>query len=125
MEMAAALAQLSSREGGGDGRGWGEELGSSGWPFYRRPGWRRGVRWRAPASSPWQRWWCTVVTMGWLGQTGRWDGSGRRKAPNRAGEHDNGEATGRAVASGDRVASPGHGREEGTDGRGPLARERS
>jgi hypothetical protein len=47
-----------------------------------------------------------VVATGWLGQTGRWDGSGRRKAPNRAGERDNGEATGQAVAGGDRVASP-------------------
>jgi hypothetical protein len=56
---------------------------------------------------------------------GRWDGSGRRKAPNRAGERDNGEATGQAVAGGDRVASLDHGREEGADGRGPLARERS
>jgi hypothetical protein len=37
---------------------------------------------------------------------GRQDGSGRRKAPNRAGERDNGEATGRAVAGRDRVASP-------------------
>jgi hypothetical protein len=36
----------------------------------------------------------------------RRDGSGRRKAPNRAGERDNGEATGRAVAGGNRVASP-------------------
>jgi hypothetical protein len=42
MKMAAALAQLSSREGGGDGRGWGEELRSSGQPFYRRSGRRRG-----------------------------------------------------------------------------------
>jgi hypothetical protein len=41
MEMAAALAQLSSGEGGGDGRGRGGELGSSGRPFYRRPGRRR------------------------------------------------------------------------------------
>jgi hypothetical protein len=56
---------------------------------------------------------------------GRREGSGRRKAPNRAGERDNGEATGREVAGGNRVASPGHGREEGADGRGPLARERS
>jgi hypothetical protein len=125
MEMAAALAQLSSGEGGGDGRGRGGELGSSGRPFYRRPGRRRGVRWRAPASSPRRRWWCTMVTTRWLGQTGQRNGSGRRKAPNRAGERDNGEATERAVASDDRVARPGHGREEGTDGRGPLARERS
>jgi hypothetical protein len=66
MEMAVALAQLSSGEGGGDGRGRGGELGSSGQPFYRRPGRRRG---RAPASSPQRRWWCTVVTTGWLGQT--------------------------------------------------------
>jgi hypothetical protein len=62
---------------------------------------------------------------GWLGQMGRRDGSGRRKAPNRASERDNGKATGRAVAGGDRVASAGHGRDEGADGRGPLARERS
>jgi hypothetical protein len=46
------------------------------------------------------------VAMGWLGQSGRRDGSGRRKAPNRAGERDNGEATGQAVAGGDRVAGP-------------------
>jgi hypothetical protein len=44
--------------------------------------------------------------MGWLGQTGRRDGSGTRKAPNRAGERDNGEAMWRAVADGDRFASP-------------------
>jgi hypothetical protein len=48
----------------------------------------------------------TVVATGWLGQTGRRDGSCRRKAPNRAGERDNGEATGRVVTGGDRVASP-------------------
>jgi hypothetical protein len=29
-------------EGGRDGRGWGEELGSLGRSFYRRPGWGRG-----------------------------------------------------------------------------------
>jgi hypothetical protein len=40
--MAATLAQLSSGEGGRDGRGRGEELGSSGRPFYRRPGQGRG-----------------------------------------------------------------------------------
>jgi hypothetical protein len=34
--------------------------------------------------------WRTMVAMGWLGQTGRRDGSSRRKAPNRAGERDNG-----------------------------------
>jgi hypothetical protein len=73
-------------------------LGSSGRPFYRRPGRGRGVRWRVPASSPRRRWWCTVVTTRWLGQTGRRDGSGRCKAPNRAGECNNGEATRRAVA---------------------------
>jgi hypothetical protein len=47
-----------------------------------------------------------MVTTGWLGQTGRRDGSGRRKAPNQAGECDNGEATERAVADDDRIASP-------------------
>jgi hypothetical protein len=50
---------------------------------------------------------------GWLGQTGRRDGSGRRKAPNRAGERDNGEATGRAEASGDHVDSLVTGAREG------------
>jgi hypothetical protein len=65
-----------------------------------------GERWRALASSPRWRWWHAMVTTGWLGQTGRRDGSGRRKAPNRAGERDYGEATGRSVAGGDRVASP-------------------
>jgi hypothetical protein len=47
-----------------------------------------------------------VVATGCLGQTGQQDGSGRRKAPNRAGERDDGEATGWAVAGGDHVASP-------------------
>jgi hypothetical protein len=106
-------------EGGRDGRGRGEELGSSGGPFIGARG-GEGAR----GGVPRWRWWRTVVTTGWLGQTGRQDGLGRRKAPNRAGERDNGEATGRAVAGGDRVASPGHGREEGADGRGPLTRER-
>jgi hypothetical protein len=36
---------------------------------------------------------------------GRRDGSGRHKAPNRAGERDNGEATGRMVAGGEPVDS--------------------
>jgi hypothetical protein len=46
-----------------------------------------------------------VVAIGWLGQTGQRDGSGRRKAPNRAGERDNGKATRRTVASGERIDS--------------------
>jgi hypothetical protein len=125
MEMVAALAQLSSREGGEMAEAGVRNWGARGNPFIGAWGGEGGVRWCAPASSPRRRWWCTVVTTGWLGQTGRWDGSGRRKAPNRASERDNGEASGRAVAGGDRVASPDHGREEGADGRGSLARERS
>jgi hypothetical protein len=63
---------------------------------------------------------------GRLGQTGRQDGSGRRKAPNRASERDNGEATGRAVADGDRVASPVTGaRKVMTSGTRLPERERS
>jgi hypothetical protein len=63
-----------------------------------------------------------VVAMGWLEQTGRRDSSGKRKAPNRAGERDNGEATGRAVAGGDRVASPVTGARKALTS--PLFRER-
>jgi hypothetical protein len=76
--MAAALAQLSSGEGGRDGRGQGEELGSSGRPFYRRPGRGRGreVAWPGELATTEM-----VVhsgddgmaradgAMGWLGQT--------------------------------------------------------
>jgi hypothetical protein len=55
----------------------------------------------------------------------RRDGSGRRKAPNRAGERNNGKATGRAVADGDRVASPIMGaRKALTSGARLLERER-
>jgi hypothetical protein len=49
MEMAAALAQLSSGEGGRDARGRGEELGSLGRPFYRRPRRGRGREVACPA----------------------------------------------------------------------------
>ena len=67
-----------------------------------------------------------MVTTGWLGQAERRDGSGRRKAPNRDGEHDNGEATGRAVAGGDRVASPVTGARKALTGGDRLPRrERS
>jgi hypothetical protein len=84
-----------------------------------------GERWRAPVSLPRRGWWRTVVATGWLGQTGRRDGSGRRKAPNRAGECDNGEATGRAVAGGDRVSNPVTGaRKALTCGTRLLGRER-
>jgi hypothetical protein len=69
-----------------------------------------------------RRWWRTVVATGWLGQTGRQDGSSKRKAPNRAGEGDNGEATGRAVAGGDRADSLLTGEGRVADKRGPLAR---
>jgi hypothetical protein len=55
----------------------------------------------------------------------RRDGSGRRKAPNRAGERDNGEATGRAVADGERVDSLITGEGRVADKRGPLARGRA
>jgi hypothetical protein len=66
------------------------------------------------------------VTTRWLEQTGRWDGSGRRKAPNRAGERDNGEATERAVVGGDRVASPVTGARKALTGGARLpGRERS
>jgi hypothetical protein len=78
MEMAAALAQLSSGEGGRDGRGRGEELGSSEWPFYRRPGQERGREVACPDELATGE---MVVhsgddgmaradgAMGWLGQT--------------------------------------------------------
>jgi hypothetical protein len=66
------------------------------------------------------------VATGWLGQTRRWDDSGRRKAPNRAGERDNGEVTGWAVADGDHVASPVTGaRKALTSGARLLERERA
>jgi hypothetical protein len=81
------------------GRGWREELGSSGWSFYRRPGRGRGERWRAPASSPWRGWWRTVATTRRLGQGG--DGMARlaqgdrgaRRQPGRRAS--NGKTTGR------------------------------
>jgi hypothetical protein len=78
-------------EGGRDGRGRGEELGSSGRSFYRRPGWGRG---REVASTGELATAGMVAhygddgmaradgATGWLRQTGRRDGSGRRKAPN-------------------------------------------
>jgi hypothetical protein len=97
---------LSSRKGG---REWSRpvwrkrELGRS---FYRRPGWGRGREVASTGELATAGMVRTVVATGWLGQTGRRDGSGRCKAPNRAGERDNGEATGQAVAGGDRVASP-------------------
>jgi hypothetical protein len=50
---------------------------------------------------------------------------GRRKTPNRASERDNGEATGRAVASGDRADSSITGAREGlTSGVGLTEGER-
>jgi hypothetical protein len=78
----AALAQLSSGEGRGSGRGRCGEGGSSGSPFIGARGGEGGERWRATTSLPRRGWWRTVVATGWLGQTGRRDGSGRRKAPN-------------------------------------------
>jgi hypothetical protein len=90
MKMPAALAQLSSGKGeemAEDGvRNW----GARGSPFIGARGGEGGERWRAPASFPRWGWWRTVAA------SGRRDGSGRRKAPNRAGERDNGEAMGRA-----------------------------
>jgi hypothetical protein len=106
MEMMAALAQLSSGKEEEMAEAGVRNWGARGGPFIGARGGEGGERWHAPASSPRWRWWRTVVTTGWLGQTGRRDGSGRRKAPNRAGERDNGEAAGRVVADGDRVASP-------------------
>jgi hypothetical protein len=106
MKMTAALAQLSSGKGEEMAEAGVRNWGAWGSPFIGARGGEEGERWRAPASSPRRGWWRTVVTTGWLGQTRRRDGSGRRKAPNRAGERDNGEATGRAVAGGDRIASP-------------------
>jgi hypothetical protein len=50
---------------------------------------------------------------GWLGQKGQRDGSGRRKAPNRASERDNCEAMGRPAVGGDRVDSLVTGAREG------------
>jgi hypothetical protein len=75
-----------------------------GGPFIDTRGGEGGERWREVASIG--KLATAGMVTGWLGQTGRRDGSGRRKAPNRAGERDNGEATGRAVADGDRVAIP-------------------
>jgi hypothetical protein len=49
MKMTATLAQSSSRKGGRGGRGRGEEGWSSGGPFYRHRGRRKG-RWRAPTT---------------------------------------------------------------------------
>jgi hypothetical protein len=46
---------------------------------------------------------------------------GRHKAPNRAGECDNGEATGRAVAGGERADSLITGEGRVAEKRGPLA----
>jgi hypothetical protein len=54
--------------------------------------------------------------MGWLG----WRKGTEAQGANRAGER----VMARRRGSGDRVASPGHGSEEGADGRGPLAKER-
>jgi hypothetical protein len=106
--MAAALAQLSSGEGEEMAEAGVRNWGAQGGLFIGARGGEGGERWRAPASLPRRRWWHTVVTTGWLEQTGRRDGSGRCKALNQAGGRDNGEATGRAVADGDRVASPDH-----------------
>jgi hypothetical protein len=67
-----------SIELGKGGRGWSRlvwEKRSSGGPFYRRLGWGRGDRWRAPASLPRRGWWRTVATTGRLGQGG--DGMAR------------------------------------------------
>jgi hypothetical protein len=55
----------------------------------------------------------------------RRDGSGRHKAPNRAGERDNGEATGWVVAGGKRADSLITGEGRVADKRGPLARGRA
>jgi hypothetical protein len=48
-----------------------------------------------------------------------------RKAPNRAGERVNGEATGQAVAGGKRADRLITGEGEGADKQGPPARERA
>jgi hypothetical protein len=123
MEM---MAQLSSRKGEEMAEAGVRNWGARGSPFIGAQGGEGGERWHAPASSPRRRWWRTVVTTGWLGQTGRRDGSGRRKAPNRVGEHDNGEAMGRVVAGGNRVASPVTGARKALTGGARLpGRERS
>jgi hypothetical protein len=122
----AALAQLSSRKGEEMAKAGVRNWGARGGPCIGTRGGEGGERWRALASSPRRRWWRAVVTTGWLGQTRRRDGSGRRKAPNRAGERDNGEAMGRAVAGGDHVASPVTGARKALTGGGRLpGRERS
>jgi hypothetical protein len=77
MEMTAALAQLSSGKGEEMAKAGVRNWGARGGPFLGAQGGEGGERWRAPASSPQRGWWRTVVTTGWLGQTGRRDGSGR------------------------------------------------
>jgi hypothetical protein len=74
-EGRGGAGSIELGEGGRDDRCRGEELGSSGRSFYRRPGRGRGERWRAPASSPRRGWWRTVATTGRLGQGG--DGMAR------------------------------------------------
>jgi hypothetical protein len=60
------------------------------------------------------------VATGWLRHSAR-----RRKAPNRAGERVNGEATGRAVAGGDHAGSLITDAGEGADKRSRVDRERA
>jgi hypothetical protein len=78
MEMTAALAQLSSGKGEEMAEAGVRNWGARGGPFIGARGGEGGERWRAPVSSPRRGWWRTMVTTGWLEQTGRRGGSGRR-----------------------------------------------
>jgi hypothetical protein len=111
MNMMAALAQLSSGKGEEMAEAGVRNWGARGGPFI-------GTRGEKGARGGEHRRACHGGDGG--AQWRRRDGSGRCKAPNRDGERDNGEVTGRAVAGGDRVASPVTGARKGLTSGGRL-----